>query len=147
MNGGVSLGRIGGRPRPPRRLPFVLTPLIDVMFLLLIFFMLSSQIAPYSLISVGGVAEEHGAAAETPAAPLHDIAIRVLAGSVELGGETLPTAELHDRLRQLVDAGATGAMVIAGRSATVQDIVDVLEMLQASRLDTVTLVNSRGLGS
>ena len=35
-----------------RRFQFMLTPLVDVMFLLLIFFMLSSQTAPYSLLQI-----------------------------------------------------------------------------------------------
>ena len=39
-------------PERPRRYRFVLTPLADAMFQLLIFFMLSSSLAPYSLITL-----------------------------------------------------------------------------------------------
>jgi biopolymer transport protein ExbD len=39
-------------PELPRRYKFVLTPLADAMFQLLIFFMLTSSLAPYSLITL-----------------------------------------------------------------------------------------------
>jgi len=39
-------------PRSPARYRFVLTPLADAMFQLLIFFMLSSNLAPYSLLTI-----------------------------------------------------------------------------------------------
>ena len=39
-------------PERPRRYKFAMTPLADAMFQLLIFFMLSSSLAPYSLITL-----------------------------------------------------------------------------------------------
>ena len=45
-------------PERPRRYKFVLTPLADAMFQLLIFFMLTSSLAPYSLITLKTAPEE-----------------------------------------------------------------------------------------
>ena len=51
-------------PRHTGRYNFVLTPLADAMFQLLIFFMLSSNLAPYSLLTVRtGVTGQEGAQA------------------------------------------------------------------------------------
>ena len=50
-----------------RRASFVLTSLIDVIFLLVIFFMVSSQIVPFSVIGLGPIASD-GASEPEPAA-------------------------------------------------------------------------------
>jgi biopolymer transport protein ExbD len=75
----ISLAQEGGRPR---KYGFALTPLADAMFQLLIFFMLSSSLSPYSLIALTrgapagqsavlpGVADE---AAPTPDVARHAI--------------------------------------------------------------------------
>ncbi|TVP54734.1 MAG: biopolymer transporter ExbD [Halomonadaceae bacterium] len=39
-------------PRPHRRLPIRLTPLIDVVFILLLFFMLTSRLTPMGLVQL-----------------------------------------------------------------------------------------------
>lgn len=40
------------KPRPVKRLPIRMTPLIDVVFILLIFFMLASRMTPFGLINL-----------------------------------------------------------------------------------------------
>jgi biopolymer transport protein ExbD len=128
-----------------RRAFFVLIPLIDVMFLLLIFFMLSSQIAPYSLMPIRSIAQGvEGANDGEGAAAKRDIAIRVLRGSVNIAGNSIPMAELVPALDRLVSQGVTGFQLIAARSATVQDVVTALEALQAASVGNVTLVNVAG---
>lgn len=124
----------------------MLTPLIDVMFLLLIFFMLSSQVSPYSLLPIGSVAGEAVADAATPApaAAVSDLSVRVSAGQVAVGGETVALAGLGPVVERLVARGFGGFLVIATRSASVQDIVTALEALQAAGAERVTLVNVAG---
>lgn len=140
------MGRHTTRWQPARRRAlFALTPLIDIMFLLLIFFMLSSQIAPYSLMSIGRVAtgieegNQMGDAART-----RDLAIRVSHGFVSVGGEAILFEELQPALGRLVSQGATGFLLIATRSARVQDIVTTLEALQAVSAGRVTVVDATG---
>ena len=127
----------------PRRASFVLTPLIDVIFLLLIFFMLSSQISPYSLLPIGGVARDAGSGA-TASGVASDLSLRVAAGSVRIGAETIALGDLGPVLERLVRQGAGGFLVIATRSARVQDVVSVLEALQDASAERVTLVNAGG---
>lgn len=130
-----------------RRPPFVLTPLIDVMFLLLIFFMLSSQISPYSLLPLGPVAAgSDAAAAPAAAAPpaVSDLSVRVSAGFASIGGESVELSALTPAIERFVGQGVTGFLVVATRSASVQDVVTVLESLQAASAERVTLVNAGG---
>lgn len=124
----------------------MLTPLIDVMFLLLIFFMLSSQISPYSLLPIGRVAGEAAAdaGAHAPATSAPDLSVRVSAGLVAVGGESVAMSELGPVIERLVAQGFGGFLVIATRSASVQDIVSALEALQAAGAERVTLVNVAG---
>ncbi|WP_274627910.1 ExbD/TolR family protein [Arvimicrobium flavum] len=132
---------IGWRQRQ-RRVFFALTPLIDVMFLLLIFFMLSSQISPYSLVQVGGVGQASGAAPDEAAnaAAAAPLAIRVSHGSVRIGGEDVVLAELQAAAERFVLEGVAAFVVVPSASANVQDIVTVLELLKAAEAKDVTLV-------
>ncbi|BCH33452.1 hypothetical protein MesoLjLc_53820 [Mesorhizobium sp. L-8-10] len=140
------MGRHRIRWQPARRRAlFALTPLIDIMFLLLIFFMLSSQIAPYSLMPIGNVATGIEDGNQTgDAARTRDLAIRVSHGFVSVGGEAIPFEELQPALSQLISRGSTGFLLIATRSASVQDIVTTLEALQAVSAGRVTLVDATG---
>lgn len=132
------------RPQRPRRIPFVLTPLIDVMFLLLIFFMLSSQLSPYSLLPIGRVAGGQAAPSmPAPDAPVvADLSVRVAAGAVIVAGETIALEAFPATIANLASQGIDGFLVIATRTASVQDIVSTLEALQAAGVARVTLMNT-----
>ena len=128
------------RPQRHRRMLFVLTPLIDVMFLLLIFFMLSSQIAPYSLIPLTRLAveNEHDVEPTSPATP--DIAIRVSRGFISVGGERMAVAELASRLKLFKESGFSSFVIVPDALATVQDIVATLEAVQTVSAKSATVV-------
>src|SRR5687768_2924747 len=101
------------------------------MFLLLIFFMLSSQISPYSMMpvsKVAGVTEE----GSTGAAAAPELAIRVSRGFVTIGGQRIAADEMSSEAGRLVSQGVGGFLVISTASATVQDIVTTIEALQAA---------------
>ena len=140
-------GRAGRYTLPrqgrPRRSPFVLTPLIDVMFLLLIFFMLSSRLSSYSLLPIGQVSAGEGVVAQGPAV-VSDLSVRVSSGSATIGGQTVALSEIRPVLERFVAQGVTGFLVTATRSASVQDVVTVLESLSAVSAARVTLVNAGG---
>jgi hypothetical protein len=78
------------------------------------------------------------------AARTRDLAIRVSHGFVSVGGEAILFEELQPALGRLVSQGATGFLLIATRSAKVQDIVTTLEALQAVSAGRVTLVDATG---
>jgi biopolymer transport protein ExbD len=127
-----------------RRASFMLTPLIDVIFLLLVFFMLSSQIAPYSLLPMGGVAsarEEPIAAADEPASQALPVVVRIARGQLHVGGETMAISDLRAAAERFRREGTESYLLIPTRSAEVQDIVSTLEALKAASAATVTLLN------
>lgn len=123
---------------------FVLTSLIDVIFLLLVFFMLSSQIAPYSLLTVSGGASQQEsttqAAPSVPANATSDMMFIVSRGHVRAGSETIPLDQLPAALKRLRDGKQLNATVLTTRSATVQDIVTALEIFETARIASVRLL-------
>lgn len=130
-----------------KRASFVLTSLIDVIFLLVIFFMVSSQIVPFSVIGLGPIASAQSEAEPPPAAaaPAQSapVAIRIMAGSVRVAGETVAMADLADALARLKASGVTALLLIPTSTATVQDVVSVLEGVKAAAIETVTVLNRR----
>lgn len=136
----------------PRRYGFALTPLADAMFQLLVFFMLSSSLAPYSLIPLtggpAGASALAGAAAATPAPapqPGQEAAVWHLGrGSLRSGGETVPLTTLPALVATLRGAGVTEVVLFSSRAATVQDVATVLESLAAGGIATVRMVAGAG---
>lgn len=130
-----------------RRVSFMLTPLIDVIFLLLIFFMLSSQVAPYSLLPLGGVASGDDAPSPAPPEPADPavlpLVVRVARGQVNVGGETMAIYELRQAAGRFRREGRDAYLVIPSGNANVQDVVSALEALNAASVASVTLLNAR----
>lgn len=130
---------------PPRRrrILFILTPLIDVIFLLLIFFMLSSQIAPYSLMPIGRIA---AASASAPGSALASgtppLTVRLAHGYISAGGERIAIDDLPAQAGRLTAEGTSGFLLIPSASSQVQDVVSVLEALRNAGGE-VTLLNAR----
>lgn len=143
---------VGGRARPilqrhvrPRRASFVLTSLIDVIFLLVIFFMVSSQITPFSIIALEPAVAS--AAAPAPAAPpaaSPAVSLRVMAGSARLAGRTVALDALAAELRSLRESGVTSLIVVPTAQATVQDLVSALEAIRAAGIESATVLEAGG---
>jgi biopolymer transport protein ExbD len=133
-------------PHPPRRrrASFVLTSLIDVIFLLVIFFMVTSQITPFSLIPLGPVATEGaGAPPVADLATSPPVSLRILAGAVSIGGKRVPMAEIGEALSRLRQGGVGALVVSSSTAATVQDLVTVLEATRAAAFADVVVINRR----
>lgn len=113
------------------------------MFLLLIFFMLSSQISPYALMPVGAAASAAGVA-EQAGASTGPLAIRLSHGEARIGGRVVALENLAAAVEDLVGQGITAFVVIPTASADVQDAVTALETLQGASAVTVTLVSAGG---
>lgn len=143
----ISLVTIGAGHRP-RRYGFALTPLADAMFQLLIFFMLSSTLSPYSLIaltggapagksSISGQADDLAAAAK----PGQALVIWHLSRKqIRAGDKIFPLDELVTLVPALLAEDATEVLIFPTRSATVQDIATVLEILGSRGVSKVRLV-------
>ena len=145
----VSASVLGPAPRP-RRYGFALTPLADAMFQLLIFFMLSSSLSPYSLIPLSGgaagQADQTGTAAgAAPAAPAAaPVLWQLQRGAVRIGAETVALDDLATRLPVLLPDAQARVLLFPGRAANVQDIATVLELLGARGVTGVQIVGGRG---
>lgn len=118
----------------------MLTPLVDVIFLLLTFFMLSAHVAPYSLLAItakqqGRTAESTPGAAERPGGLLISVSReRVLANGI---GYSI--AEFGAAARELGLQAHGTAVVLTKSAATVQDVVSVLEILKKAEFASVSV--------
>jgi biopolymer transport protein ExbD len=150
MGQGVSLSRLQRGARPCSY-GFALTPLADAMFQLLIFFMLSSSLSPYSVIALTGGAAAGQSLITGLADPLADspnpdapVIWHLSRGQVRAGDQVYALDELAD-LGSALDAVAE-VLVFPARNATVQDIATVLEVLGKHGVGLVRLVPGSQVG-
>ncbi len=144
-------------PERPRRYKFVLTPLADAMFQLLIFFMLTSSLAPYSMITLKtaakAVSEEDVEAAGAGAgndpsqpAPPPEAANTTLwtvnNGTVRSGGLDYNMDQLTDLASALGEGRPGRVVLIVTNEARVQDVAHALEALEGANVGAVQI--SRG---
>lgn len=138
----------GGLVPPRRARGFALTPLADVMFQLLLFFMLTSALAPYALLPLGqpagAVSESRGAPAAQPdsAAALAEAqAIWHLgAGSVRSGAVRIMLDQLPAALAELQADGITDLVVFVTRSARTSDLTSLVEAVGQAGIARLQLV-------
>lgn len=120
----------------PRRI--TLTPLIDVIFLLLLFFMLSStftRFAELPLMNAGGAAAGDG----TP-----PVFLRLGEEGLHLNGEALNLDALPAALAAFApegDADTVTLLVTLDAEVTSQDLVDLLVLLQGKTWLAVSVLN------
>ena len=126
--------RLGNVTR--KRSQISLTPLIDVVFLLLIFFMLASTFLKFSGTAISGASG--GGTAET----LKKLAlVQVRAeGKLVVNGRPLAIDQLGEQLRVMSKQGITRGVIRPLKGATVQDLVTVLEIARGTSLKSVVVV-------
>lgn len=139
-------------PRRPRR-RVQLTPLIDVIFLLVIFFVSTSSFLPTARLALTSPNAEEKAEAipgdaparetgETAALPPAAWPLLVTVrgdGEVTVNGEPVAAEGLVAQLAAWSAAGADRALVQARGQATVQDLTRVVEAARAAGLVRVGL--------
>ena len=118
---------------PPRRRRPSLTPMIDVVFLLLVFFMLAARFGldsaiPLSPALAGGSGWE-GAPRLVEVAP----------GAVRLNGIGLAPEALAPELRALMPGDDAPVVLRPVDDATLQDMVGVLDRLSAAGIRNIVL--------
>lgn len=114
--------RIDAVLRPRRRLS--MTSLIDVIFLLLLFFMLSSTFARFAEIEVSG-----GVASSTAAGERPDVLLRYDGVEWRVNGLAIADDELEGELARLSDAGAETAVLLVRGEMTSQDLISAVERI------------------
>lgn len=136
--------------RNPKRYRISLTPLADAMFNLLIFFMLSSNITPYSLLPLKGTTAvpggDAGAAGQDAAQPLGtDTAIWTISqGQILAGGQQFGIDRVADLTQSLTLLGTSSIVLVVQPEAQVQDLTSVLEALSAGGITQVQLAGRGG---
>ncbi|WP_306048083.1 ExbD/TolR family protein [Oceaniradius stylonematis] len=104
-----------------------LTSLIDVIFLLLLFFMLTATFSRFADVelSTGGGASQ--LADQTP------VFLQLHADGLSLNAEPLDVSQLGERLLVLREAGRADVVILSVRDgATSQQLVDVIAAVGAS---------------
>lgn len=123
----LSFGRRARRRRPS------LTPMIDVVFLLLVFFMLAARFGTEQALSVGAALTGGGDYRGAPRL------VTVAPGDVRLNGRTLDPAALPDALRPLMPDAQALVVLRAVEGADLQAVVRVLDALDAAGIGHVVL--------
>lgn len=126
-------------PRP--KITLSLTPLIDVVFILLIFFMLASQFTDWRKIDLVPQAQMSGTVADEKTSSLQ----LLNDGSFTLDGEAVE--ELQTAIAQLISIGKSNPVFLSPEEAVeIQRVIDVVEALNAAGLTKVQLSEARGEG-
>lgn len=142
----MTAGGITNLPRSTRRYSFALTPLADAMFQLLIFFMLTSSLTSYSLLTI-----QSGPAAGTQRIPNTDTAnydrpaalpsvIWLIENrGVKANGQYFGFGQISKLAEALILTGTTQVVLVPTPSAQVQDMVFVLEKLAAAGINGIQI--------
>ncbi|WP_420332178.1 ExbD/TolR family protein [Roseibium sp.] len=127
-----------------RRIP--LTPLIDVIFILVMFFLLSSTFGIWRPLDValgGGDRSDVSETAVAQGGPAILINLRAVPGAVQpqlvVNGIIVPLNMLVQELDRLAAAGAQAAVLIPDAATDFQQVVRVLDEAKSSRLKRVSL--------
>lgn len=121
-----------GQPRPRRRPN--LTPMIDVVFLLLVFFMLASRFGVERALPLALGAGGGGAYTGPPRL------VEVLPGGAALNGTPVAPSALAQALSGLMQAPDDIVVLRARDGADVQALVSVMDLLTAAGLTRLVLV-------
>ena len=125
----------------PRRIsrPIPLTPLIDVVFLLLMFFMLSTTFSKFGQFGMGRAADQVPAPDAQGGAEAGVIVDVAHGPVVRVNGARVEVKDLVAKLNAFYALGVRNGIVRPVGEADVQDLVTVLEMARISKLPALAL--------
>lgn len=116
--------------------PLSLTPLIDVVFLLLVFFMLASTFSSYSSLNIVG-----GTASSGQSDPSAIALMRIKEdGSLELNGNPIALDDLAAQLDAFALGGGKAAVLKLREGTKVQAVVTILEKAKKSKISRLAVV-------
>jgi len=122
---------------PPRRKRLVsMTPLIDVVFILLLFFMLVSNFQQWRTMPLNLAGQNSGPAALEPMFSVHI----GRAGTLMLNETPVAPAELTAILTKQIAPGANPRVLVeTDESTDLQTLVQVIDSISATGIDRITL--------
>lgn len=126
-----------------RRSLISLTPLIDVVFILLLFFMLASSFLDLHSIVLDAPAEGSGAPSVEGA-----LLVDVRLDGIRFAGRYVAMDELVQRVRiALADAPDRRVLVRPAEQVKLQDAVDILDALTAAGVKRLSLMQAVSAGT
>ena len=137
-------------PRRNLRAGFSMTAMADVLFQLLIFFMLSANLSSYGLLDIrsGALAGGDGGAEASQAGrvtPAGTTAVWTLAPDrITAGGQRFALTQLDRLAEALVTQGTTDVLLVLRQDVPVGRVVAVLEALQARGIVSVQIADGGG---
>ena len=127
----IQLNTIIRRRRPS------LTPMIDVVFLLLIFFMLVARFGVDKVIDIN-LPSALGQSSQYEGAPR---LVEIKSGNiVSLNGTEIPLDQLSSKLSQLMPSPNAMIIVRSSAEANTQDLLDVLLYLKSEKIMNVSVL-------
>jgi biopolymer transport protein ExbD len=130
--------RLASEPRRRRNL-ISLTPLIDVVFILLVFFMLASSFLDWRAIELDAPPRAGSGDGLTGA-----MLVEVRAGGLRLAGQRIEWPALLARLRAPSrDDEAPRVLIRPDEAVSLQRAVDVVDRLDAAGIDQVSLIGDQ----
>ncbi len=124
-------------PDQQRRLRRIsLTPLIDVVFLLLIFFMLSSSFLKFVNIPVEGASQSSGGSLNRAELAILSIDVQ---GQIKIDGQEVTLDSLEQHLNGLLAKGQSKVVIRALEGVKAQKIIEVLHKARQSEVKTIML--------
>ncbi|MDG2021731.1 MAG: biopolymer transporter ExbD [Phycisphaerales bacterium] len=140
--------RFASRNKQDRLLPVDMTPMIDIVFQLLIFFLTTAQLAQFSRAEMD-LPQEAGE--QTEAAEEAGIIVNLLAdGTIQIAGERLDDAAFAVMAEELVldhpgeELARLRPLVRADRNAAAARLNRVLEILQSAGVPAVRIATAPG---
>ena len=114
-----------------------LTPLIDVVFILLLFFMLATNFESWRSMPI----ETSNPGAGAAAASQRVLLVRILEDGIEVGGQRGTIDRLGEMIRSRLDGGDGAAEVIvsAADGVALQRIVTVIDTIESAGIGRVGL--------
>ena len=128
--------------KPARKRPLIsLTPLIDVVFILLIFFMLASSFLDWRAIDLDAPVQASGAAASGDGALL----IEIEPDGLRLGAEPVTLDALAGRVGERLSVKPDRRVLIKpSEGVPLQRTVDVLDRMEAIGVADMSLIRDGG---
>lgn len=126
--------RLASRPR--KRLRISLTPLIDVVFILLVFFMLASSFLDWRSIRLSAAGP-----AGAPSSVQGALLVELTGADVRLSGEQMDIAALEARIAAHLEARPSQRVLIRPAPAVdMQRMVRVLDVLAAAGVADIAVM-------
>ena len=127
--------------QPRRRALISLTPLIDVVFILLVFFMLASNFLEWRSINLNAPAEASGRGSSIEGALL----VEIRTDGIRMAGLPLSLEELVDKVgAQLGKNPDRGVFVKPAPAISLQETVTVLDALTQAGATNLSMIKSAG---